>query len=448
MSFSLQELLALKTGKPLPNASKDIRAVPEEKLSTLQKLNKIFMEKNVYSKSNIVSTRTGGASSSSSLSSSESQPRSTLAVLILTVDSLPHEGIWKKWIEKEREAVRGSSSQYFDAKVYIFAKHPKRISSPWVKQRLISRCMEEGKNELKPEWNSPEVIRAMLALLEEALDDKSCGRFIFLTESCMPIVSLKEAGERLFKEELSWLNAFHVPKNRYEEIHCFHKVSSHIIPNKCVWKCFPGWIALTRRHAEDIVELPKKVRADLVAAWGKGAFARNQSTNVWAPEEVYFPTLLAILGYLREDHADEIKRTSVNYARFRRHGDANPITFQRLDEKLLIEMRETDALFGRKFAAGAISVQLWEKMIFSGSDCKEEQLPKSEQVLQPLDTKKGESEKLEISGNETIHGMKRKQQEIYKGNNNNHIALEDDQNTTNDADNPLYEKNDGKRQKS
>ena len=68
--------------------------------------------------------------------------------------------------------------------------------------------------------------------------------------------------------------------------------------------------------------------------------------------------------------------------------------------------------------------------------------------MQPLDTKKGESERLEISENETIHGMKRKQQEIYNGNNNNHIALEDDQNITNDADNPLYEKNDGKRQKS
>ena len=228
--------------------------------------------------------------------------------------------------------------------MYIFAKHPKKISSPWAKSRLIPRCLVEGRDELKPEWNSPEVIRAMLALLKEALKDIACGRFIFLTESCIPIVSLKQAGEQLFEVEHSWLNAFHKPKNAYDEIHCFRSVRPDIIPSKSVWKSFPGWIALTRKHAEDIVKLPETVGADLVAAWGKGAYTSSNG-NVWAPEEVYFPTMLAILGYLREDHDDEVKRTNVNYARFAKKGDANPITFNRLDEGLLNEMRGTNALF-------------------------------------------------------------------------------------------------------
>jgi hypothetical protein len=94
---------------------------------------------------------------------------------------------------------------------------------------------------IRPEWNSPEVIRAMLALLKESLEEDSlCERFVFATESCIPIVSLRTAGEMLFMKELSWLNAFHRPKHRFEEIECFRAVNPDIIPAKCVWKCFPG----------------------------------------------------------------------------------------------------------------------------------------------------------------------------------------------------------------
>ena len=212
---------------------------------------------------------------------------------------------------------------------------------------------------------------------------------------------MKEAGERLFEKEHSWLNAFHTPKNRYDGVHCFRKVRSDIIPNKSVWKCFPGWIALTRKHASDIVELPILVGADLVVAWGKGAFASN-GNNVWAPEEVYFPTLLAILGYLREDHDDEIKRTNINFAKFARHGDANPITFNRLDHKLLYEMRETNALFGRKFSEGSCSVQLWEQLIFTDSDKEEQSL---------LGQKEAENVKV-VEETGKMLGSKRKQQEL------------------------------------
>ena len=51
-----------------------------------------------------------------------------------------------------------------------------------------------------------------------------------------------------------------------------------------VWKALPGWIMLTRRHAQGVVSLPGRVDTDdLVLAWN----------TVHAPEEV----LSSIRGY-------------------------------------------------------------------------------------------------------------------------------------------------------
>ena len=84
----------------------------------------------------------------------------------------------------------------------------------------------------KPEWNSPEVIRAMLAVLQAALNDEdaSFDRFIFLTESCVPIYDLQDLGDRLFQDECSWMDAFHLPQSKWEKAACFDSVDSSIIP--------------------------------------------------------------------------------------------------------------------------------------------------------------------------------------------------------------------------
>ena len=117
----------------------------------------------------------------------------------------------------------------------------------------------------------------MLTLLKEGLVDEKCERFIFATESCIPIVSLTAAGDMLFQSDLSWLNAFHGPKHRFEELECFRAVRSDMIPAKYVWKSFPGWITLTRKHAAEILDLPNRVDADLVSAWGKGPWREGWS---------------------------------------------------------------------------------------------------------------------------------------------------------------------------
>lgn len=91
----------------------------------------------------------------------------TVAICLVIVDTLPHEDIWRTWMEPEHACD-------YKAQLYIHAKFPDKITSPWVRSRTLDKSF-------LPEWNSPEVIRAMLATLSWALEDESCGRFVFGT---------------------------------------------------------------------------------------------------------------------------------------------------------------------------------------------------------------------------------------------------------------------------
>ena len=205
----------MKTGKSLAIEASSCSSSSNSKESTLLRLQKLQMERNEYCVG-------------LSVSRPEDLSKKRIAILVVIVESLPHEDIWRSWMSQGDD-----SKCEYQAELFIHAKHPEKLRSAWARERLI-------RSSLKPEWNSPEVVRAMLALLSESLKDTQCGRFIFATESCIPIQRLDIAGGMLFNEDKSWLNAFHQPKNRFEEAECFRAVRSDMIPFTSVWKSIPG----------------------------------------------------------------------------------------------------------------------------------------------------------------------------------------------------------------
>jgi hypothetical protein len=81
------------------------------------------------------------------------------------------EDIWRDWIEQ------GNATECpYKAELYIHAKYPERIQSEWVRERTLT-------HSFLPEWNSPEVVRAMLAVVEKALANELTGRIVFGTGS-------------------------------------------------------------------------------------------------------------------------------------------------------------------------------------------------------------------------------------------------------------------------
>jgi hypothetical protein len=77
------------------------------------------------------------------------------------VDAVPHEGLWRRWLEGASQDRNGRSGS-----LHFHAKHMARLkeASRWCGERTLGHSYE-------PEWNDVRVARAMLALLREALKD-------------------------------------------------------------------------------------------------------------------------------------------------------------------------------------------------------------------------------------------------------------------------------------
>lgn len=263
-----------------------------------------------------------------------------------------------------------------EGELFIHAKQPEGLPS-WVRSKLVD------KNFL-PEWNSTEVIRAMLATMEYALSHCEAERLIFATESCIPIYNLATMTSILYSEDQSWLNARNEAESAWERGNCFESVDTRIIPREAVWKALPGWIMLTRRHAMDIIGLLRHTGGydlnrthdgvssiDLVRAFGPPGQWNENSGGVFAPEEVFFATMLSLLGYLKTgfETQAEVKPLSISYATWARRGDANPQIIHHLDSIQLHKMRRTGALMARKFDRSDFLRHQWQLLIASECQC-------------------------------------------------------------------------------
>ena len=129
-----------------------------------------------------------------------------------------------------------------------------------------------------------------------------------------------------------------------------------------VWKSLPGWILLTRRHAIDILNLPIKLGGNPTASFLPPVHDTNLNASsvdlpqafrdVYAPEEIFFPTMLAICGHLtprrlfrgyssrkEDDGSHQVLKKRVTYAKWKAPGDPNPITYNSFSSSLLDTMR-------------------------------------------------------------------------------------------------------------
>jgi len=392
-----------------------------------------------------------------------------IALLFLTIDDLPHEHVWREWLNS-------SSANYFSGdrkdnnidscesnnddddndvmvSVLCHAKNPERIKSSWLRQRhLLQRTTQHLNNDNKmasakadnnyedikpkfhsrrPEWGSIEITRAMIDLLEEGMrigtDDSANGsyhrylsiptsssehkpdevsnedtkpyptnvdmppvdRFIFVSESCLPVATLKEVELALFgprqailttdtkdgqtkqqpsknMEALynkSWINARSTPNNGYARQLQWDAIRQTDIPQNLIWKA-DQWLVLIREHADAIVFMPNK--------YLEGQQLWSTMRKVRASDEMYFPTALSILGIVHRptgvSEVDEntiyqrskescagnsIRRRCITYCDWSM-GAKNPASFTSLDWKdVVAKARGAGCLFARKFVSAS-----------------------------------------------------------------------------------------------
>mmetsp|Transcript_23179 Transcript_23179/g.54809 ORF Transcript_23179/g.54809 Transcript_23179/m.54809 type:complete len:609 (+) Transcript_23179:119-1945(+) len=266
-----------------------------------------------------------------------------LALLAISIDDLPYENIWKGWCETLTSSMANGDievDEYFISLV-CHAKFPEKVESEWLRQRLLTFPPKQGRGNSfmdpvylsrKPEWGSVEITRAMLDLLQDGLkigndlhnntkyeDKRFCAsrylvrsppsfntaewttskippvdQFLFISESCIPVVTAPEFFFKITNSNVSWLNARHraeddTPKNKYEDDQ-FAGINRRI-PGQYRWKG-DQWVLLSKRHASSIIGMDRPFKPPKYQLW-------QSFRNINASDEMFFPTALALLGDLR-----------------------------------------------------------------------------------------------------------------------------------------------------
>lgn len=297
--------------------------------------------------------------------------RRHVALLFMTIDDLPHEHIWEEWLRSahrpdDENGANQDEDDHLMVSVLCHAKYPDRIRSPWLRRRHLLR--DGGRvdgnwdrrddvgddsssfHTRRPEWGSIDITRAMIDLLEEGLRIGTTGgdgrtssrdeddidavdrhyrrylstpspvvdgpcdvppvdRFVFLSESCLPVTTLWECEMALFgpritdggekggashddpRYDKSWMRARSTPNNGYARQLQWEAIRERDVPSRYVWKA-DQWVALTRAHGEAIVSLSGGRYLD-------GRSLLSAFRDVRASDEMYLPTALSILGIVR-----------------------------------------------------------------------------------------------------------------------------------------------------
>lgn len=94
-----------------------------------------------------------------------------LSLLFIIIDSLPHEEIWKKWLASSGNGSGTCTGAHIATAtnddvvpiihILIHAKYPHKVTSPWVRERLVTSFQYE------PAWGSVDIAKVMIGLLKE-----------------------------------------------------------------------------------------------------------------------------------------------------------------------------------------------------------------------------------------------------------------------------------------
>lgn len=254
-----------------------------------------------------------------------------IVLMAITIEDMPFEHLWRGWCDTLHAVAKDQDDYYVS--LVCHAKFPQRVKSEWLKQRLLTYPPKRGRGNSyedptfltrTPAWGSVEITRAMLDLLQESLKIGHCTQedkrfsanrflvrappnkdekdpkippgdhFLFISETCVPVVTAPEFFAQIANVSVSWVNARHrrqegTPKNKYEDDQ-FAGINRRI-PGQYRWKA-DQWVLLSRRHASLIIDMDRPHIPPKYQLW-------QSFRDINASDEMYFPTALALLGFLR-----------------------------------------------------------------------------------------------------------------------------------------------------
>ncbi|MBN8458150.1 MAG: hypothetical protein J0M04_09940 [Verrucomicrobia bacterium] len=203
--------------------------------------------------------------------------------------------------------------------VWVHAKDPGAIRTPLFRQAARVET-------LPTRWGHVSLVRATLRLLRDAFDGSDVTHFALLSESCVPVKPLPEIIRRLSldgRSRIGWkgvLDMMPSHRARFE--------NSEDIPLE-YWTQQHQWMVLDRE----------------AAAWVLMEDHTKSFEDVFAADEHYFATVLAMTGYPLKDRVRNEPSTWVDW-----RGGGGPTAWSMTNGRLALDLMESPAFFARKFA--------------------------------------------------------------------------------------------------
>ncbi|KAK4759889.1 hypothetical protein SAY87_023020 [Trapa incisa] len=227
-------------------------------------------------------------------------PKPKIAFLFIARNRLPLDMVWDTFFQGEED----SFSVFVHSRPgFLFNKATTR--SLYFFNRQVN-------DSIQIDWGEASMIEAERILLRHALKDRHNERFVFLSDSCIPLYNFSYTYDYIMSTPSSFVDSFADTKEgRY------NPKMDPVIP-VFNWRKGSQWVVLTKKHAEVVVKDTTVFpmfqlhcrRKSLPEFWReRGMPVDNSKEHNCIPDEHYVQTLLA-----QEGHEKEITRRSLTYS--------------------------------------------------------------------------------------------------------------------------------------
>lgn len=232
-----------------------------------------------------------------------------LAFLFLTYDNQKNEILWEKFFNKIDKSLYN---------IYCHPKYKDKVTTSFLKNNIISKIAET-------KWASFSIVQAMINLLEEAYKDKDNYKFIFISDSCIPLYGFNYIYDFLTKNNNSFFNILYFDALKFKLIKKKIYVTSQ-------------WCILNRDHT--------KLHLSKFEKYKKIFLSLNIAENsIGAYDELYFYNVIRM-----ENNLENIEKMMTTYVKWNYEiNKFHPMTFNKINKQILKEFINFNSLFSRKF---------------------------------------------------------------------------------------------------
>jgi len=243
------------------------------------------------------------------------QNNDKIAFLFLIYDEINHEDMWWDFFQK------ADASKY---SIYIHYKEYKQ-SLRFDKYKL-EYCVPTNYGDFS-------IVKAQKLLLSEAVKDEDNFKFVFLSNSCIPVKDFDYIYNKLIPDNYSYFDIAKTVPYVMDDYFLNMYVSQ-----KDMYKA-SQWCILNREHTEFCVE-------DITYMY--------YFKNLFAPDEHYF--IMICKNYIDKNIKNEAT-TFVNWDEPDDEDGCSPKTYYTITQENYDELKNSSYLFARKFDKNCVITQ-------------------------------------------------------------------------------------------